>query len=92
MNNYDPKFSSLKDHSKRAVWDYHLRLSTREKQTLMMLAKNSNFPTLAAWIKDQLFRPDIHHKLNIIISQLDKLGEDKADAEERSRKTSKKKG
>jgi len=89
--NYEELISrSIKEPGERANWDFHLRFSRKEKERLVMLTKAANHPTMAAWIRDQIFRPDLHHKIDIVLLRLDKL-EEKIDAADRSRKISKQK-
>ena len=77
----------VKEKGERSNWDFHFRLSNKEKQRLEMLTKANSHPTIASFIKSQIFQPDLHAKLDFVILKLKKI-EEKADAEERSRKIS----
>jgi len=80
----------VKEKGERSNWDFHFRLSNKEKQRLEMLTKANNYPTIASFIKGQIFQPDLHVKIDFVISKLKKV-EEKIDAAEGSRKISKKK-
>jgi hypothetical protein len=54
----------------KANHEVHVMLTRTEKERLRMLAKASGYNTLTRYIKDQIFRPDIHHKLDMIINNL----------------------
>jgi hypothetical protein len=90
MDLAEPKSMRIKEAGERSNWDFHFRLSNKEKQRLEMLTKANNYPTISSFIKGQIFQPDLHAKIDFVISKLKKM-EEKADAEERSRKISRKK-
>jgi len=38
-----------------------------------MLTKSANYATMSQFLKDQLFRPDLHFKLDLILKSLKNL-------------------
>ena len=69
------KNRGVKENGERSNHDFHLRLSKTEKERLIALTKSANYATMSQFLKDQLFRPDIHYKLDLILKLL--MGEDK---------------
>lgn len=63
----------VKHNGERSNHDFHLRLSKAEKERLVMLTKSANYATMSQFLKDQLFRPDIHFKLDLILKLLKTL-------------------
>jgi len=60
----------VKENGERSNHDFHLRLSRKEKERLVMLTKSANYATMSQFLKDQIFRPDIHYKLDLILKSL----------------------
>ena len=60
----------LKELGEKANHDFHLRLSKKEKERLVMLTKSANYATMSQFLKDQLFKPDLHYKLDLILKLL----------------------
>jgi len=54
----------------KANHEVHLMLTRTEKERLKMLTKSANYGTMSKYIKDQIFRPDINHKLDLILKTL----------------------
>jgi len=90
MNYETLRSKSIKENGERSNHDFHLRLSKTEKERLVMLTKSANYATMSQFLKDQLFRPDIHYKLDLILKHVIKNEEEK-NAADRSRKISKQK-
>jgi hypothetical protein len=66
----------VKQNGERSNHDFHLRLSKTEKERLIMLTKSANYATMSQFLKDQLFRPDLHFKLDLILKRIEKLEEE----------------
>ena len=60
----------VKQNSERSNYDFHLRLSKSEKERLIMLTSSAGYSTMSQFLKDQIFRPDIHYKLDLILKSL----------------------
>tara|TARA_Y100000310_G_scaffold149942_1_gene149315 strand:+ start:54 stop:302 length:249 start_codon:yes stop_codon:yes gene_type:complete len=82
MNYEDLKSRPIKQNGERSNHDFHLRLSKTEKERLVMLTKSANYATMSQFLKDQLFRPDLHFKLDLILKFLKDLAEEKNGKEE----------
>ena len=65
----------VKQNGERSNHDFHLRLSKTEKERLIMLTKSANYATMSQFLKDQLFRPDLHFKLDLILKLLNSSAE-----------------
>ena len=63
----------VKQNGERSNHDFHLRLSKTEKERLIMLTKSANYATMSQFLKDQLFQPDLHFKLDLILKLLKTL-------------------
>lgn len=50
----------------KANHEVHVMLTRTEKERLRMLAKASGYNTVSKFIKDQIFQPEIRHKLEYI--------------------------
>ena len=70
MNNAELKSRQVKELGERSNYDFHLRLSKSEKERLIMLTSSAGYSTMSQFLKDQLFRPDIHFKLDLILKSL----------------------
>jgi len=70
MDNIELKYRNLKDLGEKANHEVHLMLTRTEKERLKMLTKSANYGTMSKYIKDQIFRPEIHHKLDLILKIL----------------------
>ena len=77
MNYEELRSKPIKENGERSNYDFHLRLSKTEKERLIMLTKSANYSTMSQFLKDQLFRPDIHYKLDLILGILKDLGDGK---------------
>jgi len=77
MNNAELKSRQVKELGERSNYDFHLRLSKSEKERLIMLTSSAGYSTMSQFLKDQIFRPDIHYKLDIILKNLLEMKEDK---------------
>jgi len=66
MNYEELKSKPVKEAGERANWDFHLRLSKTEKERLLMLARSAGYATMSQFLKDQIFKEDIHFKLDKI--------------------------
>lgn len=73
MNYEELKSRPVKQNGERSNHDFHLRLSKTEKERLIMLTKSANYATMSQFLKDQLFRPDLHFKLDLILKLLKTL-------------------
>lgn len=62
----------------KANHEIHVMLTRTEKERLKMLAKASGYNAMSKYIKDQIFQPDVRHKLDLIIKLLleDKNGKE----------------
>jgi len=67
------KPAPLKGKGDKSNWDFHLRLSVKEKERLEMMTKAGNYPTMAALVRDQIFNPDLRSLINLVLSKIDKL-------------------
>jgi len=76
MNYEELKAKPVKQNGERSNHDFHLRLSKTEKERLIMLTKSANYATMSQFLKDQLFRPDLHFKLDLILKRIEKLEEE----------------
>ena len=72
----------IKQNGERSNHDFHLRLSKTEKERLIMLTKSANYATMSQFLKDQLFSPDLHFKLDLILKFLKILVDEKDGKEE----------
>jgi len=72
----------VKQNGERSNHDFHLRLSKTEKERLIMLTKSANYATMSQFLKDQLFSPDLHFKLDLILKFLKILVDEKDGKEE----------
>ena len=70
MNNFELVSKPVKQNGEKANYDFHLRLSKSEKERLIMLTSSAGYSTMSQFLKDQLFRPDIHFKLDLILKSL----------------------
>jgi len=70
MNSSELISKPVKQNGEKSNWDFHIRLSCKEKERLVMLTKANNCPTIASFVRGQIFRPDIHHKLDLILKRL----------------------
>jgi len=70
MVDEDLRVSPVKQNGEKANYDFHLRLSKSEKERLIMLTSSAGYSTMSQFLKDQLFRPDIHFKLDLILKSL----------------------
>jgi len=77
MSYEELKVKPVKQNGERSNHDFHLRLSKTEKERLIMLTKSANYATMSQFLKDQLFRPDLHFKLDLILKRIEKLEEEK---------------
>ncbi|MFH1238251.1 MAG: hypothetical protein V1491_02325 [archaeon] len=75
MNYEELKSRPVKQNGERSNHDFHLRLSKTEKERLIMLTESANYATMSQFLKDQLFRPDLHFKMDLILKRLEKLEE-----------------
>ena len=82
MNYEELRARPVKQRGERANHDFHLRLSKTEKERLIMLTESANYATMSQFLKDQLFRPDLHFKLDLILKRLEKLEREKDGEEE----------
>jgi hypothetical protein len=73
MNYEELRAKPVKQNGERSNHDFHLRLSKTEKERLIMLTKSANYATMSQFLKDQLFRPDLHFKLDLILKSLKNL-------------------
>jgi len=64
------KLKPIKEMGERCNHDFHLRLSKTEKERLMMLTTSAGYATMSQFLKDQIFREDIHFKLDLILKIL----------------------
>lgn len=67
----------VKQNGERCNHHFHLKLSKSEKERLVMLTKTAGYTTMAAYLRDQIFKPDVHYKLDLILKILKSLGEEK---------------
>ena len=70
MNNFELVSKPVKQNGEKANYDFHLRLSKSEKERLIMLTSSAGYSTMSQFLKDQIFRPDIHYKLDLILKSL----------------------
>ena len=77
MSYEELKVKPVKQNGERSNHDFHFRLSKTEKERLIMLTKSANYATMSQFLKDQLFRPDLHFKLDLILKRIEKLEEEK---------------
>lgn len=82
MNYEELRARPVKQNGERCNHHFHLKLSKTEKERLVMLTKSAGYPTMAAYLRDQLFKPDVHFKLDLILKILKNLGEEKNGKEE----------
>ena len=82
MNYEELKSRPVKQNGERSNHDFHLRLSKTEKERLIMLTKSANYATMSQFLKDQLFRPDLHFKLDLVLKFLKILVDEKNGKEE----------
>jgi hypothetical protein len=54
----------------KANHEIHVMLTRTEKERLKMLAKASGYNTVSKFIKDQIFQPEIRHKLEYMTKLL----------------------
>lgn len=66
----------VKQNGERCNHHFHLKLSKSEKERLVMLTKSAGYTTMAAYLRDQVFKPDVHYKLDLIPKRLEKLEEE----------------
>lgn len=74
MNYEDLRLNPVKQNGEKSNHDFHLRLSCTEKNKLVMLTQAAGYATMSQFLKDQLFRPDIHYKLDLILKLLKNNG------------------
>ena len=79
MDNIEIKHRQVKGHGERANWDFHLRLSHQEKERLVMLTSSAGYSTMSQFLKDQIFKPDISYKLDLILKLLKNKLEEKSE-------------
>jgi len=77
MNYEELRARPVKQNGERCNHHFHLKLSKTEKERLVMLTKSAGYTTMAAYLRDQLFKPDVHFKLDLILKILKNLGEEK---------------
>jgi len=70
MNYEALKSKPVKEKGEKANHDFHLRLSRTEKERLIMMTNSEGYATMSQWLKDQIFRPDINYKLDLILKFL----------------------
>ncbi len=71
MKNEETSFKmQVKEKGERSNYDFHLRLSKSEKERLIMLTSSAGYATMSQFLKDQIFKPDIHHKLDMILKNI----------------------
>jgi len=58
--------------AEKANHDFHLRLTLSEKERLVKLSQAAGYATMSQFLKDQIFKQDIHHKLDLILKKLGK--------------------
>jgi len=73
MNYEELRARPVKQNGERCNHHFHLKLSKTEKERLVMLTKSAGYTTMAAYLRDQLFKPDVHFKLDLILKLLKKL-------------------
>jgi hypothetical protein len=74
MSYEELRLRPVKQNGERSNHDFHLRLSKQEKERLIMLTKSANYATMSQFLKDQLFQPDLHFKLDLILKLLKNNG------------------
>lgn len=77
MNYEQLRARPVKQNGERCNHHFHLKLSKSEKERLVMLTKTAGYTTMAAYLRDQIFKPDVHYKLDLILKILKSLGEEK---------------
>lgn len=77
MNYEQLRARPVKQNGERCNHHFHLKLSRSEKERLVMLTKTAGYTTMAAYLRDQIFKPDVHYKLDLILKILKSLGEEK---------------
>lgn len=73
MNYEELRARPVKQNGERCNHHFHLKLSKTEKERLVMLTKSAGYTTMAAYLRDQLFKPDVHFKLDLILKLLKNL-------------------
>jgi hypothetical protein len=91
MKNEEVLLKPVKEAGEKANHDFHLRLSKKEKERFVMLTKAANYATMSQFLKDQLFRPDLHYKLDLILNLLKNKSEGSENEAVGSRKIPKQK-
>jgi len=82
MNYEELRARPVKQNGERCNHHFHLKLSKSEKERLVMLTKTAGYTTMAAYLRDQIFKPDVHYKLDLILKILKSLEEEKDGKEE----------
>ena len=77
MDLAEPMSWKVKDLGEKANHEVHVMLTRTEKERLKMLTKAANYGTMSKYIKDQIFRPEIHHKLDMILKNILEMKEGK---------------
>jgi len=72
MDTVEIKHCEIKELGERSNHDFHLRLSLKEKERLIQLTKAAGCATMSQFLKDQIFKQDIHFKLDLILKKLGK--------------------
>ena len=76
MNYEELRARPVKQNGERCNHHFHLKLSKTEKERLVMLTKSAGYTTMASYLRDQIFKPDVHFKLDLILKILKNLGEE----------------
>lgn len=77
MVNENSGLKPVKQNGERSNHDFHLRLSKKEKERLIMLTTSAGYSTMSQFLKDQIFKEDIHFKLDRILKLLKNLEDEK---------------
>lgn len=81
MNYEQLRARPVKQNGERCNHHFHLKLSKSEKERLVMLTKTAGYTTMASYLRDQIFKPDVHYKLDLILKIL-KNSEEEKDGED----------